>query len=114
MLTAGTVVADWDAVAPQAVYHPIPRVFPWALGEEPRVPVRDGEEATNNLPPEVEEMIMGVDTALLPEEEQQLRELVWRYRDIFAVVRAGHGPLPSRMWRTWQGVCCGFTPLVYS
>ena len=38
-----------------------------------------------DLPPEMEEMIRGIETTLAPEEEQQLRDLVRKYRDIFAV-----------------------------
>ena len=72
-------------VAPQTVYQPVPRVFPDAMREESLDLAMSRVGETGDLPPEIEEMISGVETTLMPEEEQQLRNLVREYRDILAV-----------------------------
>ena len=79
------MVADWELVSPRTLYQPVPRTFPEVREEESLDYTVSSTRETEDLPPEMEEMISGIETTLMPEEEQQLRDLVRKYRDIFAV-----------------------------
>ena len=68
MLSTGTVVADWELVPPQMVYHPVPQVFPETVMPEYQVVMAKGEEVAGSLPSKMEEMIKGVERGRSPRD----------------------------------------------